>query len=287
MLALLDPGIETALQLTCDLAGDEGVLHGFGLDRTGQHEEELYRPDVPVGAEVSRVGARLVALREEACGGRPLLLHRNVVLAVLQDAVHEGLGSHELVVEGRVLAHLQESVLLLLDVVSLFATPAQLALLLVVLMVDCVNLGIVSAPYLEHVGLEEEFSRYLLLALLHRLVNAEVVEGLGGLAAVSGLLRVALDWFESTYHEYRLGSLLLAGGHLLTECVLPLQLLPLSFLMLAFLLGLQLLLQDLSPLCGGECAQAALFVRVVQHRIRRELLLLREANVLAVFLLGC
>ena len=124
MLALLDPGVKAALQLASHFADVKGVLNGVGMDGLLQHEGLLYRPDVSVGAEVPGIEGRCLPLGQEACSIRPLLPDGDLVLAVLQGSPDKALRPHDLVVKVGVLAHQQESVLLLLHVVALLAALA-------------------------------------------------------------------------------------------------------------------------------------------------------------------
>ena len=149
MLALLDLGVEAALELACDFADVEGVLHTVGVDYLLQHEQVLYGLDVSVGGEFSGVSVRLLELLARApC--EPLLPQGNLLLAALQSPVHVALHPQELVVELCVPTHLHKPVLLLLDVVPLFAALAEVPLLLLVLVVVRIDDGILSAGHLEH-----------------------------------------------------------------------------------------------------------------------------------------
>lgn len=71
-----------------------------------------------------------------------------------------------------VFAHLDEPILLLLHVVALLAALAEVTLLLLVLVEDGVELGVVAALHFEDVGLEKKLTRNLLAAVLGCRVNS-------------------------------------------------------------------------------------------------------------------
>ena len=121
------------------------------------------------------------------------------------------------------------------------------------------------------------------MALEERLVNVEGVEWLGRLAGAGGVLRIALDWLQSSHNENCLGPLLLACSHLLPEGLILLLLYALLLVHLSLSLSFQLRQKDLGPLRARERAQSALFVRVVEHREGGELAL-RCGGRLALFL---